>query len=79
MQPGEFRGEVVIEVDAEFAADLVLANDGVAKQARDQGAPQAVIFAEADSRASWPCRAGRRLPYSGTVRDNFGRKWNRWR
>src|ERR1700752_3005809 len=46
MQPRKFRREVLIEVDAEFLADLVLTNDGVAKQARDQGAPQAVIFTE---------------------------------
>src|SRR6202035_2465533 len=46
MQPREFRGKVVIEVDAEFLADVVLANDGVAKQARDQGAPQAIILTE---------------------------------
>src|SRR5579859_2280680 len=60
MQPREFRGEVVIEVDAEFVADLVLANDGVAKQARDQGAPQAVIFTEPIA-----AHRGRAMPVNG--------------
>src|ERR1700731_1047052 len=47
MQARQFRGEIVIEVDAEFAADFGSADDGVAQQARNQGAPQTVVFTEA--------------------------------
>src|SRR5437879_13647849 len=60
MQPREFGREIIIEVDAELAANLVLANDGVAQQPRDQGPPQAVIFAEAI-----PAHGGHAAPFDG--------------
>ena len=43
----EFVGEVAVEVDCEFLRDFVLEDDGVAEQAADDGAAEAVVFGEA--------------------------------
>jgi len=39
----EFVGEVLVEIDLEFAGDFVLEDDGVAEQAGDDGAAKAVV------------------------------------
>src|SRR5690348_6175396 len=60
MEAREFRGEVIVEVDAELAADLASANDGVTEQARDQSATQPVVFTEAI-----PAHGGGAAPFDG--------------
>ncbi len=47
LQARQFGREVVVEIDAELGGDFVLANHGVAEQAGDHGAAEAIVVAQA--------------------------------